>query len=94
MKATKRLITTVWTVEYSIISEGKVEIVSYAPDDPEGYQREKELPQGELQETENRIVTHLWLKPYKSNEWVNKDNVTEIYEVVNPQHIFSYKKAE
>lgn len=94
MKATKRLITNVWTVEYSIISEGKVEISNYSYEDIEGYQREKELPQCELIETKNRIVTHLWLKPYKSNEWVNKDNVTEIYEVVNPQHIFSYKKAK
>ena len=94
MKATKRLITNVWTVEYFIISEGKVVIMNYTYEDPEGYQREKELPQCELVETENRIVTHLWLKPYASNEWVNKDNVTEIYEVVNPQHIFSYKKVE
>jgi len=66
--------------------------MNYTRDDPEGYNREKELPQCEL--IENRIVTHLWLKPYKSNEWVNKDNVTEIYEVVNPQHIFSYNKAD
>ena len=94
MKATKRLIDAVWTVEFYILSEGKVVIMNYARDDPEGYNREKELPQCELIEIDNRIVTHLWLKPYKSNEWVNKDNVTEIYEVVNPQHIFSYNKAD
>lgn len=94
MKATKRLIDAVWTVEFEIVSEGKIRILNYSRDDPEGYQREKELPQCELKEANDRIATHLWLKPYKSNEWVTKDNVTEIYEVVNPQFIFSYKKPE
>lgn len=91
MKATKRLITSVWTVEFEKVSEGKVKILNYSRNDPEGYEREKELPNGELIETEGRIVTHLWLKPYQDFDlWVNEKNVTEIYEVVNPKSIFSY----
>ena len=65
MKATKRLITSVWTVEFEKVSDGKVKILNYSRNDSEGYEREKELPNGELIETEGRIVTHLWLKPYQ-----------------------------
>ncbi|PVV50445.1 hypothetical protein [Chryseobacterium sp. HMWF035] len=91
MKATQRLISIIWTVEYEKVSEGKVRILSYTNTDPEGYTREKELAQCELIETEDRIVTHLWLKPYDNfDPWVNTKNVKEKYEVINPQHIFSY----
>ncbi|MCQ4138789.1 hypothetical protein [Chryseobacterium sp. EO14] len=93
MKATKRLITSVWTVEFEKVSEGKVKILNYSRNDSEGYEREKELLQGELIETENRIVTHLCLKPYDAfDRWVNEKNTTEIYEVVNPKFIFSYEQ--
>ncbi|MBB4807107.1 hypothetical protein HNP38_002411 [Chryseobacterium defluvii] len=95
MKATKRLLTSVWTVEFEKVSEGKVKILNYSRNDPEGYEREKELPNGELIETEDRVVTHLWLKPYQDfDPWVNEKNVTEIYEVVNPKFIFSYGHEE
>lgn len=91
MKATKRLIKSVWTVEFEKVSDGKVKILNYSRNDPEGYERETELPNGELIETENRIVTHLWLKPYNAFDlWVDEKNVKEKYEVVNPQFIFSY----
>ncbi|MGC4129264.1 MAG: hypothetical protein QM564_06825 [Bergeyella sp.] len=92
MKATERLINSVWTVEYEILSERKVKILGFLRTDPEGYEREKELPQCSLIETEGRIVTHLWLKPYNAfDPWVNEKNVKEKYEVVNPQFIFSYQ---
>lgn len=95
MKATKRLIDSVWTVEYTKVSEGKVKILNYSRNDSEGYEREKELPQGELIETQDRIVTHLWLKPYDAFDgWVNEENATEIYEVVNPKFIFSYEQSK
>ena len=95
MKATKRLITSVWTIEFEKVSDGKVKILNYSRNDPEGYEREKELPNGELIETEGRIVTHLWLKPYQDfDTWVNEKNVTEIYEVANPKFIFSYGQEE
>jgi len=92
MKATKRLIASVWTVEYEFAEQGKVKILNYSRKDTEGYQRESELPQCELRVTDERIVTHLLIKPFKMGEWVNEENVTEVYEVINPQYIFSYSE--
>ncbi|THV60740.1 hypothetical protein [Chryseobacterium candidae] len=95
MKATKRLIDAVWTVEYEKISEKKVKIINYSRTDPEGYEKEKQLPQCHLVETEGRIVTHLLLKPYKAYDlWVSEKNATEIYEVENPKFIFSYEQEK
>ncbi|MCF2220985.1 hypothetical protein H9Q08_17000 [Chryseobacterium sp. PS-8] len=95
MKATQRLIDSVWTVEYKKVSEGKVKILNYSRNDPEGYEREKELPQCKLVEAEERIVTHLWLKPYNAFDgWINEKNATETYEVVNPKFIFSYEQSK
>ncbi|MCZ8330239.1 MAG: hypothetical protein O9282_02890 [Flavobacterium sp.] len=92
MKATKRLITSIWTVEYEIVEQGKVRVLNYSRTDAEGYQRENELPQCELRETDERIVTHLYIKPFKQGEWVTQENATEVYEVINPQFIFSYSE--
>ncbi len=90
MKATLRLIDVLWTVEYEIVSKGQVKILNHSNQDPEGYEREYELPQFALTQTDQRIVTHLLIKPYKQGEWANKENATEIYEVVNPMHVTDY----
>ncbi len=91
MKATKRLRITVWTVEYEIVSEGKVMIIDYSCQDPEGYQYEKQLPRCHLKQTKEGIVTHLWLKPFKLNDnSFKKEDATEIYEVINPKVIVKY----
>ncbi len=92
MKATKRLIDSVWTLEYERIGDTKARIIRYSREDPEGYDKEKELPQCTLVEGENRIVTHVLLREkYEPYEWVNKGNCDFVLEVVNPLYIFSYK---
>lgn len=94
MKATKRLITSVWTLEYELVEANKVKILNYSRTDQEGYAKESELPQCELIESDERTVTQVLLKPYKTGEWVNHENATEVYEVINPQYIFSYSNVE
>lgn len=90
MKATERLIDSVWTLEYEITPSGKLHILNYSRKDPEGYEREKELMQCNLLETDQRIVIEVLLRPYQPFEWVTVENATERYEVDNPKHIFSY----
>lgn len=86
MKATERLIVSLWTLEYEVVENGKAKILNYSKTDQEGYDREEELPQFRLIETDECIVTHILLKPFSRGEWVT----TEVYEVVNPQHVYSY----
>jgi hypothetical protein len=90
MKATKRLITSVWTLEYEITPSGKLHILNYSRKDPEGYERESELQQCTLIETDQRVVIEVLLRPYETYEWVTVENATQRYEVDNPKHIFSY----
>lgn len=90
MKATKRLISSVWTLEYEITEEGKMRIQNYSRKDPEGYERESELQQCTLIETDDRIVVEVLLRPFEPFGWVNVENATQRYEVENPKHIFSY----
>lgn len=90
MKATKRLISSVWTLEYEITEEGKMRILSYTRDDPEGYERESELQQCSLIETDKRIVVEVLLRPYEPFGWVTVENATQRYEVENPKYIFNY----
>lgn len=65
MKATERLIDSVWTLEYNILPNGKVEILKYSREDIEGYENEKNLPRLNLQEDDKRIVTGVFLEPYE-----------------------------
>ena len=91
MKATERLINSVWTVEYNEVSPTEVEIVKFSRDDQEGYDKERELPQFLLIEESGRIVTKLLIRDkYKPFEWVNEGNCDREYKVVNPKHIFSF----
>ena len=82
MKATKRLIDSVWTLQYTMVNGYTINIVSYNRDDPEGYEKEDKLPKVRLIEKEGRVV--IFVK-------ITEDNKTTIYEVQNPQYIFSYK---
>lgn len=91
MKATKRLIDSVWTIEYNVISENEVEITHFSRTDEEGYRRERELPQGVIIEAEHRTAVELIVRDkFDSFEWVNKDNADHIYKIINPKHIFDY----
>lgn len=90
MKATNRLISSVWTLEYEITEGGKMRILNYSRKDPEGYERESELLQCTLLETDDRIVVEVLLRPFEPFGWVTVENATQRYEVENPQHIFAY----
>jgi hypothetical protein len=94
MKATERMINSVWTVEYEIVSEGKVKILAYNRDDEEGYKREKELPRCKVIEDRVRNVKGLRISPVQPFSYmsIEQDDNSEYFEVVNVQHIFSYSK--
>lgn len=91
MKATKRLISSVWTLEYEITEEGKMHIQNYSRNDPEGYEQESELQQCTLIETDDRIVVEVLLRPFHPFGWVTVENATQRYEVENPKYIFNYQ---
>lgn len=92
MKATHRLIDSVWTVEYNVVSPTEVEIVNFSRDDEEGYNKEKELPQCSVVEGERRTFVGLLVRDnFDSFKGVNRMNCTHTYKVVNPKHVFEYK---
>lgn len=95
MKATKRLITNIWTVDYEDHGDGSVTINSYRHDDSDGYEQENQLPRVKLIETENRVITGIWIdrdwhKRCPSASWADRDH-SRAYVVRNPDHVFSYK---
>jgi len=91
MKATHRLIDSVWTVEYNIVSPTEVEIVRFSRDDEEGYEKEKQLPQCSVIEDDNRTFTGLLVRDkHDSFSWVDETNCDRKYNVTNPKHVFDY----
>jgi len=89
-KATERLLDSVWTVEFTL-SNGMATIIRHSREDQEGYDKERELPQFTLIETKERIVTRILIRDaYSAFDWVNEENCSQGYEVVNPKHVFSY----
>lgn len=92
MKATNRLIDTVWTVEFNVISDTEVEILKFTRTDPEGYEKERQLPQCAIIEGDKRTFVSLLVRDeFKSFERVNKDNCDHQYTVINPRYIFNYE---
>lgn len=92
MKATHRLIDSVWTVEYNVVSPTEVEIIKFTREDQEGYDKERELPQCAIIEGDKRTFIQLLVKDkYISFEWVNKETCDHTYTVTNPRYIFNYK---
>ena len=83
MKATHRLIDSVWTVEFTLNPDNTATIHNYNRQDPEGYERERQLPKGWLLEDDERTVTALVLKESKDTEAVE-------YPVTNQKHVFDY----
>lgn len=93
VKATHRLLDSVWTAEYEVISESEktIKLIKYSRNDPEGYNRERELPQCTDIEAEGRIITHLMVRDkYKPFDWVSEKDCDRIYKLINPDHVFSY----
>jgi hypothetical protein len=78
LKAVRRIINSVWTLEYKLEPDQLLEIVRYSREDVDGYNREHELPKMTLIEDGNRIVHYVEIAGKR-------------YTVVNPAHIFSYK---
>lgn len=94
IKATQRLIDSVWTVTFRHVDESTVEILSYNREDEEGYDNERVLSRCRLIEDDKRIVNSLAIQPYKGSNSlaIIRDADTIIYKVVNPKHVFSYNK--
>jgi hypothetical protein len=87
--ATSRRINAVWTVAFKRV-EGGVEILAYGRNCEMGYERESELPEGELIEDDQRVAIELFLS--KSDSW-RKKGVSikdQKLKIVNPRHVFSY----
>lgn len=90
MKATKRLIDSVWTLEYEVISPTEAEIIRYSREDMDGYRLERELPQCAIVQNEERIANKILIRKYEPFSWVDEKNADAIYTVINPKHIFDY----
>lgn len=92
-KGTKRLIDSVWTFEYNEQPNNKVEIVKYSRTDPEGYEKEKKLPQVSIVEDDNRTAVKVVIRPeYRpfDNFVKETEEGVKVLEVSNPKHIFDY----
>lgn len=91
MKATHRIMDSVWTLEYRLEPDDTLTILSYDRDDPEGHEKERELPQVRLVEESGRVVTAvlLWEKysPFRATDGTVPDFA---YTVANPGRIFSW----
>lgn len=89
--ATRRIIDSVWTLTFAW-EDGKVRILEYDRENTVGYKYEKDLPQCVIVEDDDRTVTHVRLRRHRSFDYQWAEDAGELFEVVNPQHIFSYSK--
>ncbi|GGH55637.1 hypothetical protein GCM10007423_63380 [Dyadobacter endophyticus] len=90
MKATIKLISSVWTLEFEMVSEGEIKILRYSRDDPEGYEKEDQFPRLMIDEDAQRTVWGVYLMPFDPFKcWANISE-SVYFKVVNPAHIFSY----
>jgi hypothetical protein len=85
MKAVKRIINAVWTLEYTLQPDGTVFIHAYSKDDPEGKLRERELPTVRIIEDAERTVTEVY---------ITKGGVQTQHRVANPGFVFSWPFKE
>jgi hypothetical protein len=93
LKATHRLIDSVWTLEYQITPDNKAKIIKYSRNDTEGYKNEKSLPQCNVNEDDERTVTSITIRPkYKQFDNFVKEGEegSTTFEVINPEHVFDY----
>ena len=91
-KATKRLLDSVWTLEYIINDDNTITIVKHDRGDSEGYEKEKELPRFKIVENEKREALRVIIQDYESpfTHLPNENNPHYAYEVANKRHVFSY----
>lgn len=94
MKATSRKLNSVWTLEFNEIpsdDNNEIEIIRFSRMDPEGYEKENELPSCTIMEDENRTALKVLLKNTPTPfGWVTLENCDRILYVKNPRHIFNY----
>lgn len=92
IKATQRLIDSVWTVEYKVLNETEVEIIKFGRNDKDGYVNERNLSQHKIIETDDRIAIKLAIRDkYKQfDNFVNESNCDRCYNIVNQKRIFNY----
>lgn len=90
LKATQSLIDSVWTLEYNLLPNGKLEVIKYSREDAEGYEKEKTLPRLSNVEDKDRILTGVYLEAYEPFKYWAEPTTATFYEVENPKHIFSY----
>ena len=91
MKATKRLLDSVWTLEFEVLNENEVKILKYSRDDKEGYDNERTLHQCRVVEDDDRNAISVLIRDkYDAFEWVDDKNCDRTYKVANVKHIFSY----
>lgn len=92
MKATKRLINKVWTLEYEVVSEDTVRILRISDCDLGGYRNEHSLPRLSFDEDADRTVVGVWIQEEGSRHlhfWADR-LTAKYYKVSNPKHIFAY----
>lgn len=94
-RSTERLIDSVWTLEYELVSSTEIKIIRYDRTNVIGYNEERQLQRHCIIESAGRIATEVLIAPYKPFEcWATEDTATHRYTVVNPAYIFSYEQDE
>lgn len=92
-KATERLIDSVWTLSYVILSYNLIEIIGYNREDPEGYKKEHDLPQCHVVEDPQRNIVKVFIRnTFDAFSWVNAENCDITYSVSNPKFVFDYSE--
>lgn len=88
--ATRRLIDSVWTLVYELVEPGKIKIIAHDRQNPIGYEKERELKQYVLREDEDRNIIEVGISEYQQLELLTLEKAESIFEVINPQYVFSY----
>lgn len=78
---TKRLLDSVWTCEYQVITKHQIRVLTWNRNNEIGYEQEKELPKGRIIEAEINDCPRTA---------VGAEIDGKIFEVINPQHVFNY----
>jgi len=92
MKATKRLLDSVWTLEYILNDNNTITIIKLGRNDDEGYEKEEKLPRFKVVESGEREALKVIIQAYESpfTHLPNENNPHSTYDVANKGHIFSY----
>lgn len=84
MKATNRIIDSVWTLTYLVLDDITIQILDYTREDKDGYELENRIPTFNIYEDHNRNIIFVKLIFNGVSKWM---------KVHNPQEIFSYHKG-